>query len=51
MPRSIPTLQPQIVERSYRISRLEKLYEYILSAPGVEFERMETVAEKWREAH
>jgi hypothetical protein len=43
------TLHPQVIGQSHRISRLEELYEHMLSKPDVEFRTMETAAEAWRE--
>jgi hypothetical protein len=45
------TLHPQVIGQSHRVSRLEELYEYMRSTPGVEFKRMDTVAEEWRAKH
>jgi adenosine/AMP kinase len=43
------TLHPQVIGQSHRISRLEELYEHMLSKPDIEFRTMETAAEAWRE--
>ena len=42
------TLHPQVIGQSHRISRLEDLYEYMLSKPGVEFKTMDQVATEFR---
>jgi hypothetical protein len=44
------TLHPQVIGQSHRISRLEELYDYMRSKPGVEFAQMQTVADEWRAA-
>ncbi len=42
------TLHPQVIGQAHRISRLEELFEHMYSRAGVEFERMETVADEFR---
>jgi peptidoglycan/xylan/chitin deacetylase (PgdA/CDA1 family) len=42
------TLHPQVVGQSNRIHRLEALFQYMQSKPGVEFKTLETVAREFK---
>ena len=43
------TLHPQVIGHSHRLTRLEALFQHMLSKPGVEFKRMEDAAREFRE--